>query len=104
MPNPFWWRTAGVRGVQVEAPDGTSYNIYADAVILATGGYNANQDLIAQYNPKYAGYMTDVSVGADGSGAWRCRGRGGQLICMGPGPTITALPCVRGASRSMSSV
>lgn len=93
-----------VRGVQVEAPDGTSYNIYADAVILATGGYNANQDLIAQYNPKYAGYMTDVSVGADGSGMQMAEAAGGQLICMDQANYHSFALVWRGASRSMSSV
>lgn len=35
-----------VTGVKAEGSDGTAYEIYADAVVLATGGYGANSDLL----------------------------------------------------------
>ena len=96
--------TGRVTGVRVEAPDGSFYNISAGAVILATGGYNANQELIAKYNPKYAGYMTDVCIGADGSGMLMAEAVGGQLICMDQANYHSFALVWRGASRSMSSV
>lgn len=35
-----------VTGVLAESSDGTEYEIDADAVVLATGGYGANRDLL----------------------------------------------------------
>lgn len=36
-----------VIGVKVEAPNGEFYNIYADAVVVATGGFFANKEMTA---------------------------------------------------------
>lgn len=93
-----------VTGVRVEAPDGSFYNISAGAVILATGGYNANSELVEKYNPKYAGYNTDVCIGADGSGMLMAEAVGAQLICMDQANYHSFALVWRGASRSMSSV
>lgn len=57
-----------VIGIEVEPKNGNPYHIYADAVILATGGYAANADMVAEYTPELAGYRFDCSKGSNGSG------------------------------------
>ena len=58
---------SAITGVKVVS-DGLEYEIRADAVILATGGYLANRELVAQYKPGYENNGFDVTIGCDGSG------------------------------------
>ena len=44
------------------------YTINAKAVILATGGFGANYDMMTSYNASLAGAVTTNHAGADGSG------------------------------------
>ncbi len=44
------------------------FNIYADAVILASGGFGGNNEMVAQYKPEYDGYITTNAPGIDGDG------------------------------------
>ncbi|MDR3276233.1 MAG: FAD-dependent oxidoreductase, partial [Treponema sp.] len=45
-----------------------SYTINAKAVMLATGGYDASQEMLAQYNPRSAGDITLSNKGNTGDG------------------------------------
>lgn len=57
-------------GVSVSSPDG-DFTVKAKAVIIATGGFGANPDLIVSYNPKLAGFGTTNHAGATGDAfAW----------------------------------
>ena len=38
-----------VKGVKARKNDGTEYEIYADAVVLATGGFAGNADMQEKY-------------------------------------------------------
>lgn len=91
-------------GVKVEAPNGDFYNIYADAVILATGGYNASQEMVEQYNPAFVGMPTDVAVGADGSGMKMAEAVGAELIEMEQGNYHSFCVLWRGVPRSTSAI
>ena len=53
--------SGAVTGVNAEGEDGSTYTVSGRAVVLATGGYAANQDMIAQYSPKYAGHVFNCS-------------------------------------------
>ncbi|MBF8983166.1 flavocytochrome c [Lutibacter sp. B2] len=55
-----------VNGIKVKTMDGNSYNIYAKAVIIATGGFGANQDMIVEYKKELKGFGTTNSPGATG--------------------------------------
>lgn len=55
-----------VVGVEVATDDGGTYTIFADAVVIATGGFGANNDLVASYVPEYKGYGTTNAPGATG--------------------------------------
>ena len=54
-------------GVVAEGAD-TVYTIHAKSVVLATGGFGANMDMITQYNPSLAGSVTTNAPGATGDG------------------------------------
>ncbi len=44
----------------------TRYSIVAKAVVIATGGFGANLDMIVSYNPKLKGFKTSNQKGATG--------------------------------------
>lgn len=52
-------------GVSVENQEGY-YNINAKAVVIATGGFVANDELIAEYAPSGVGYNNSNQIGATG--------------------------------------
>lgn len=52
-------------GVLVETENGT-YRIKADSVIVATGGFGANSEMVVSYRPDYAGFKTTNHKGATG--------------------------------------
>ena len=56
-----------ISGVKVSAKSG-DYTIEARAVILATGGFAANNDLVSKHYPALKGYSSSASVGATGDG------------------------------------
>ncbi len=55
----------GVNGVDVETPEG-KYHIAAKAVIIATGGFSANQEKVVQFKPELKGFGTTNHPGATG--------------------------------------
>jgi len=54
-----------VEGVAVKTAEGT-YNVSSKAVIVATGGFGANNDLVASFDPALKGYGTTNHPGATG--------------------------------------
>lgn len=57
-------------GISVSAENG-NYTIRADAVIIATGGFGANSDIVVSYVPSLAGFGTTNHPGATGDAiAW----------------------------------
>lgn len=91
-----------VVGIVVESPNGQLYNIHADAVILATGGYFANQEMVEKYDPEHAQFPTDVSIGADGSGMLMAEEIGAELKFMDQANYHGIAASWNGASRSLS--
>ncbi|QUH21705.1 flavocytochrome c [Alkaliphilus sp. B6464] len=57
-----------VAGVIAEDKDGNELTIKANAVILATGGFGANPEILVSLNPDLEGFVTTNHAGADGSG------------------------------------
>ena len=56
-----------VTGITAESAD-TVYTINAKSVVLATGGFGANMDMIVEYKPSLAGSVTTNAPGATGDG------------------------------------
>ena len=55
----------GVSGVGAK---GEKVTVNAKAVILATGGFGANLDMVVEYKPELEGFMTTNAPGAQGQG------------------------------------
>lgn len=55
-------------GVFGTATDGSTLTVNAGAVIIATGGFGANDEMVAEYAPDLEGYANTNAVGAQGDG------------------------------------
>jgi len=67
-----------VAGVKVSTAKG-DYTISAKAVVLATGGFGANNDLVSQHYPALKGYNFSCSAGATGDGHLMAQAVGAEL-------------------------
>ena len=68
-------------GIEVEGENGTK-TVNAKAVILASGGFGASQEIITKYRPDLAGYKTTNQAGATGDGLLLAEDVDAQLIQM----------------------
>lgn len=59
-----------------------SYTISADAVIMASGGFAANADLVTEYDPRWEGLSYSCSSSATGEGTIIAREAGAALTNM----------------------
>ena len=91
------------KGVLVEDQYGREYTIHSDNILIATGGYIANNDFVKEYAPKFDGYPFDVSIGADGSGMSMAVAVGGTLANMDLVSLHGFSTPYNGTSRSMQS-
>ena len=55
-------------GIEATDKNGAAVTVNAKAVILATGGFGANLDMVVEYKPDLAGFMTTNAPGAQGQG------------------------------------
>ncbi len=70
-----------VEGIKVEEK-GKPKTLNARAVILATGGLGANQEMVTKYRPDLAGYVTTNQPGATGDGYLMAEAVGAELVQM----------------------
>lgn len=71
-----------VTGVQVETPD-SFYRLNASKVILCTGGFTQNRDLIEEYAPDYLGSLQFTGPGGKGDGHKWAVELGGEVFGTG---------------------
>lgn len=71
-----------VDGVVATGADGKQVLYKAGAVVLATGGFGANFDLIKEYRPDLADYVTTNKKGTQGDGMVMAQKIGANLIQM----------------------
>ncbi len=71
-----------VTGVKVEQQDGSVYELHASAVIIATGGFGANLDMVTHYRKDLAGFETTNHPGATGDAFAWAEAVGAQLVQM----------------------
>lgn len=88
-----------VIGVTVESKS-EKYNIMADAVIIATGGFSYNKDLLAKYAPGYEVLNTSNQMGATGDFVPVFEKYGFKLENMG---TIRVIPTILVPSRDLTN-
>ena len=60
--------TGAVVGVEAVGKAGNKITVKAKAVILATGGFGANLEMVSSYAPQLEGFMTTNAAGIQGQG------------------------------------
>ena len=71
-----------VTGVKATCQDGSTLTVNAKAVCLATGGFAANQDMLAEYYPDYANAPWACCSGSTGEGLQMAVEAGAVLECL----------------------
>ncbi|MEJ5184475.1 MAG: flavocytochrome c [Rectinemataceae bacterium] len=74
-------KKGAVTGVAVRI-GGREYRVSAKAVVLATGGFGANNEMAAKYNPSLRGFATTNHPGATGDGILMAQAVGAALVDM----------------------
>ncbi len=69
-------------GIVAEGKAGNTVTIEAKAVILATGGFGANLDMVASYKPELKGFMTTNAPGILGDGIKMAEAVGAATVDM----------------------
>lgn len=85
--------SGAVCGVSGVGSDGSKLTVNADAVILATGGFGANLDMVVSYKPELEGFMTTNAAGIQGQGILMAQQLGAATVDMGQiqiHPTVEA--------------
>lgn len=72
-----------VTGLHAEGKDGSTWDVTARAVCLASGGFGANREMVAQYYPDYADAVWNCMPGSTGEGIVLGQGVGAGIECMG---------------------
>ncbi len=75
--------SGAVIGVKASSEDGKQYTVYADAVLLATGGFAENPEMVAEYYPQYAGLDFNANPGSTGDGILMAQAIGADIETMG---------------------
>lgn len=81
-----------VTGVHALSADGSQVNVKAKAVIIATGGFAANREMVEKYQPSLKGYMSTNASGALGQGITMAEAIGADTVDMDQiqiHPTVT---------------
>ncbi len=76
-----------VVGLVAESVDGTTYNVTARAVVLASGGYVMNDELMEEYQPTELKFTRMGPPWTTGDGMLLAKDVGAQWICMDQGVT-----------------
>ena len=74
--------TGAVCGVSASGKTGNQVTVKAPAVILATGGFGANLDMVVEYKPELAGFMTTNASGIQGQGILMAAALGAATVDM----------------------
>ncbi len=71
-----------VKGVQATDKDGKELSIDCTAVVLATGGFGANSEMVVEYKADLAGFCTTNHPGATGDGIAMAKELGAAFVDM----------------------
>ncbi len=70
------------KGIVATGKTGNTVTINAGAVILASGGFGANLDMVASYQPSLKGFMTTNAAGIQGQGIQMAQAVGADVVDM----------------------
>ena len=69
-------------GVAATGKTGNAVTVKANAVVLTTGGFGANLDMVVSYKPDLAGFMTTNASGIQGQGIQMAQALGAATVDM----------------------
>ena len=69
-------------GVKATSASGETVTVNAKAVVLATGGFGANLDMVVKYKPELKGFMTTNAPGIQGQGIEMAQAIGAATVDM----------------------
>lgn len=69
-------------GVKATGASGETVTVNAKAVILASGGFGANLDMVVKYKPELKGFMTTNAAGIQGQGIEMAQAIGAATVDM----------------------
>ena len=69
-------------GVKATGASGETVTVNAKAVVLATGGFGANLDMVVKYKPELKGFMTTNAPGIQGQGIEMAEAIGAATVDM----------------------
>ena len=69
-------------GVKATGASGETVTVNAKAVVLTTGGFGANLDMVTKYKPELKGFMTTNAAGAQGQGIEMATAVGADTVDM----------------------
>ncbi len=70
------------KGIKATGKTGNTVTVNADAVIIAAGGFGANLDMVASYQPSLKGFMTTNAAGLQGQGIAMAQAVGAAVVDM----------------------
>ncbi len=70
------------KGIKATGKTGNTVTVNADAVILAAGGFGANLEMVASYQPSLEGFMTTNAAGIQGQGIKMAQAVGAAVVDM----------------------
>ena len=89
-----------VTGVNAVAEDGSALTFTGKAVLLCTGGFGQNPELIAQVNPDLTGAITDEIAPTTGQGLLMAQAVGADAVDLGEIQTFPSV--IKGSGMFMS--
>ena len=69
-------------GIKATGSTGETVTVNAKAVVLATGGFGANLDMVVKYKPELKGFMTTNAAGIQGQGIEMAEAIGAATVDM----------------------
>ena len=69
-------------GVLAKGPTGNTITVHAKAVVIASGGFGANNDMIAEIRPELDGFITTNAPGIQGQGIRMAQAIGADTVDM----------------------
>ena len=82
LANTILTKDGAACGVVATGKDGETVTVNAKAVLLATGGFGANSEMVEKYKPELAGFMTTNAAGAQGQGIAMAQAIGADTVDM----------------------
>lgn len=82
LANTILTQDGAAVGVVATGKDGETVTVNAKAVLLATGGFGANSEMVESYKPELAGFMTTNAAGAQGQGIVMATAIGADTVDM----------------------